>query len=110
MKTGDLREDHGPENWRPSPLITDDGGGARTGTTALMERRVKWRFLGLLPVAGGPEVAFDPIEGLRVEADGFETWVKFLNDVEPDDGRHIAPMIPLPVTVRLKPVERPASP
>ena len=64
-------------------------------------------LLGLLPVAGEPEVAFHPVHGLRVEADGFETWVKFLNDVEPDDGRRIAPMIPLPVTVRLKPWNAP---
>jgi hypothetical protein len=51
-------------------------------------------------------VAFPPVIGLRVEADGYETWVKFLNDIAPDDGRRLDSLVPMPITVRLKPVDQ----
>jgi hypothetical protein len=110
MEVGDLRREHGPPGWRPSPLTTDGGGRAHTALKAARKRRIEHRVHGLLPVAGQPEVTFHPVIGLRVEADGYETWVKFLNDIAPEDGRRLDNLIPLPITVRLKPVVRRASP
>jgi hypothetical protein len=73
MKVGDLKRDHGPPGWRPSPLMTDRGGRARTAVKAQMNRRIEHRIHGLFPVAGRPEVVFHPVIGLRVEAEGYET-------------------------------------
>jgi hypothetical protein len=72
-------------------------------------RRIEHHAHGLLPVAGRPEVTFHPVHGLRVEADGYETWVEFLNDIRPDDGRRLDNLIPMPITVRLKPIDLRAS-
>ncbi len=110
VKVGDLRREHGPPGWRPSPLTTDGGGRAHTALKAQRKRRIEHRARGLPPVAGPPEVAFHPVIGLRVEADGYETWVKFLNDIAAEDGRRLDNLIPMPITVRLKPVDRHASP
>lgn len=104
MNTGDLRKDHGHENWRPNPMITNGGGGAHTIMKASVKRRVKERFHGFIPVAGEPEVVFPFIIGLRVEADGYEAWAKFLNDLGPDDGRPLGNLNPMAITVRMKPI------
>ena len=106
MKVGDLRREHGPPDWRPSPLTTDEGGGAQTALKAGRKRVIEHHAHGLLPVAGRPEVVFHAVIGLRVEADGYETWVKFLNDIAPDDGRPPDNLVPMPITVRLKPVDQ----
>jgi hypothetical protein len=105
MRVGDLRKEHGPPGWQPSPLMTDGAGSAHTAVKAQKTRRIEHRAHGLLPVAGQPEVTFHPVHGLRVDADGYETWVKFLNDITPDDGRRLDSLIPMPITVRLKPVD-----
>jgi hypothetical protein len=46
-----------------------------------------------------------PVIGLRLEADGYETWVRFLNDIAPDDGRRLDNLVPMPITVRLNPLD-----
>jgi hypothetical protein len=110
MKVGDLRREHGPPDWRPSPLMTGGDGAAHTALKAGRKSRIEHHAYGLLPAATRPEVVFHPVIGLRVEADGYETWVKFLNDIAPDDGRRLDNLISMPITVRLKPVDRRDSP
>jgi hypothetical protein len=110
MKDGDLRKEHGHTDWRPSPLTTDGGGGTRTAMKAQKKGSIEYRLLGLLPVAGPPRMIFGPVIGLRVEADGYETWTRFLDDITPDDGRRQSNLVPMPITVRLKPVDGRASP
>jgi hypothetical protein len=110
LSVGDLRRDHGPPGWQPSPLMTDGGGSVHTALKAQRKCRIERRGLGLPPFAGRPEVVFHPVHGLRVEADGYETWVGFLNDITPDDGRRLDNLIPMPITIRLKPVDRRATP
>jgi hypothetical protein len=109
MTGGDLRKEHGPLGWQPSPLMTDGSGSAHTAVKAQKTRRIEHHAHGLLPVDGQAEVAFHPVHGLRVEADGYETWIKFLNDITSDDGRRLDHLIPMPITVRLKPIDRRAS-
>jgi hypothetical protein len=109
MRVGDLRKEHALSGWQPSPLMTDGGGSAHTAVKAQKTRRIEHRAHGLLPVAGQPEVTFHPVHGLRVEADGYETWVEFLNDITPADGRRPDNLIPMPITIRLKPIDRRAS-
>jgi hypothetical protein len=110
MKVRDLRTEHGPSDWRSSQLTTDGDGGVQTFIKGQRKRVIKHHAHGLLPVVGQPEVVFPPVIGLRVEADGYETWVKFLKDIAPDDGRRLDNLIPMPITVRLKPVDRRGSP
>jgi hypothetical protein len=104
MKVGDLRREHGSPDWRPSPLTTDAGGGTQTALKAQRKRFIEHQAHGLLPVVGQPDVVFHPVIGLRVEADGYETWARFLNDIAPDDGRRLENLVPMPITVRLKPI------
>jgi hypothetical protein len=106
MKVGDLRKQHGPQGWRPSPLRTDGRGRAGTAVKASWKRHIEHRLHGLVPVAGRPEVTFSPIHGVRVEADGYETWVRFLDDIAPEDRRRLDNLSSLPITARLKPIEQ----
>jgi hypothetical protein len=105
MKVGDLRKQHGPPGWRPSPFRTDGRGRAGTAVKASWKRRIEHRVHGLVPVVGQREVTFHPVHGVRIEADGFESWVKFLSDIAPEDGRRLDNLSTLPITVRLKPIE-----
>jgi hypothetical protein len=109
MRVGDLRKEHGPPDWQPSPHMTDRGGSADTAVKAQKTRRIEHHAHGLLTVAGRPEVTFHPVHGLRVETEGYETWVEFLNDITPDDRRRLDNLIPNPITVRLKPIDHRAS-
>jgi hypothetical protein len=106
LSIGDLRRDHGPPGWQPSPLMTDGGGSVHTALKAQRKCRIEHRGRGLPPFAGRPVVVFHPVHCLRVEADGYETWVEFLNNITPDDGRRLDNLIPMPITIRLKPIDR----
>jgi hypothetical protein len=67
-----------------------------------VERRLEPYAYGLLSIAGSPEVVFHPVSGIRVSAEGYEIWTKYLDDIRKECGFRLAHGIPLPIVVRLK--------
>ncbi|WZO95890.1 hypothetical protein EP7_002861 [Isosphaeraceae bacterium EP7] len=105
LQTGDLRRENTPAHEMPPPYLTDEGGRVTVIESAILERQLKHRFGGLLPVAGSPELVFFIFEGVRINAPGYTTWVNYLEDLRLEDGRNLILGSRLPIVVRLKRAE-----
>ena len=104
MANGDLNQNLNPGVVLQPSAITEYDGAMKPGigTMGWHERRLKSTFLGLLPVAGAPEIRLPPTSGIRVAANGYETWTAFLEDVAASSGKPLVNGVPLSVEVRLK--------
>ncbi len=73
----------------PSPFKTNRDGRTRFGVAAETQVPLKYKFHGLIPVAGSPEVVYYRNLGVRASAAGYETWVRPLDDIARENGRDI---------------------
>jgi hypothetical protein len=88
----------------PSPLKlkTDRDGRTRFGLGAATVVPLEYKFHGLIPVAGSPEVVYHRNLGVRASAAGYETWVRPLDDIARENGRDINQFGLMDVLIRLR--------
>jgi hypothetical protein len=102
LRDRDLRKAADPfDEMESLPFRTDEGGKTRVGMIVGRDRRIRDTSFGLMPEIE-EKVVFSPLLGARVSADGYETWVRYLDDIAREDGRPLKHLIPFSIVVRLK--------
>lgn len=93
---------HLPKRRDPFPFVTRRDGRATFVVGAETQIPLEYKFHGLIPVAGSPEVVHYRNIVIRISAAGYETWVKPLDDIARENGRDINKFGTANVLIKLK--------